>query len=91
MIENIFYSIPSEPNLLPGCSRSRGSASACDEQDPSFPCIGSVKDLIERRAKKTADGTKQGSEDQPRGSDDGAGENAERARGSSSESRNLWS
>jgi hypothetical protein len=40
MIENIFYSIPSEPNLLSGCNRPRGGASARDEQDPSFPCIG---------------------------------------------------
>jgi hypothetical protein len=64
MIENIFYSIPSEPNLLPGCSRPRGSGSACDEQDPSFPCIGSVKVLIEHRAKKTAHGTAEAGHEQ---------------------------
>jgi hypothetical protein len=89
MIENIFYSTPSEPNHLPGCSRPKGSGSACDEQDPSFPCIGSAKDLIERCAKKTAHGTNQGSEDQRWGRGDGARAKAKRGGGSSGESRSL--
>jgi len=45
---------------------------------PTF--IGSAKDLIERRAKKTANQTNQGSEEQPRASGDEARENAERGR-----------
>jgi hypothetical protein len=45
MIENILYPIPFEPYLLPVRSWSRGSGSACDEQDPSLPFVSAAQEI----------------------------------------------
>ena len=61
MIENIFYSIPSEPGF---CQVAVDREAADRPVDASLPCIGSAKDLIERHAKKTAHGTAEPGQEQ---------------------------